>query len=270
MRMKVLLLAVAVVSSVVVSSLVQSKAESSTSQGFDKLVLEVRSDKKSYLPGEPINLKFKVVNHTEEDIPLSPGSDVETGRLQVFIAAGGGEYLRYVGPRWGLSDVAYPKPLLLNKKGRESFETEAVVLWNQQVPTSHLNERAAKRAAKGRIPSAYALLAAGEYRIKAVLADHKTGQRIESEAIEITVEEVAGDDLLVWNAIKNDGRYARFLHNGELKEHPESPAAREFIDNLERIAALHPNSRYAAHINRNLEKYKKHLEKWKERINRNQ
>jgi len=240
-------------------SLVVLRIPSSSAQQFKNLSLEVRATNDTYLPGEPVNLHFKVSNSTEEEIPLSPGSNVETGYLQVFVALGDGEYRQYLGPRWGLKDSFYVTPLML--KQNEVFETEASILWNQQIPTSHLNENAARRITKGQITSIYALSDAGIYRIKAVLINPETTERIESQPVQVTVTEPAGDDLKVWNLIRHDARHAYFLQTGELNEPSASDKEQDFIGKVEQLIAAYPRSRYAAHFNRSFAKYKLRREK---------
>jgi len=59
---------------------------------------------------------------------------------------------------------------------------------------------------------------------------------VDSEPIAITVEEPIGEDLEVWNRIKNDGKFAFFIQ-------------------VEDILQKYPRSIYAAPLRRSLEKF---------------
>lgn len=268
MRKTMFLFAAVVAVGISFPSVMLKASSSAAGQNPKQLKLEVHAESNSYLPGEPVNLKFRIVNEGDDEVEVSPGLDVMTGYLQVFIADGEGEYRQYIGPRWGLKDIAFGRRTRLKKN--EFIETEASVLWNHVAPTSHLNERAAARAAEGKITSVYALPREGSYSVKAVLWEPESGQRIEAKPIRISIEEPEGEDLQIWGGLKNSGAYALFMQTGDVDKHPESEAARELVREMERLVESHPNSRYAAHIRRGLEKYAKRLEKLRERAGRSQ
>lgn len=237
-----------------------SKVFASFNQSSNPLRLDVVADKESYLLGEPINLKFKILNQSERQISLYPGSTVWDGYIDVFLAYQGEDFKRYRGPEWGLRDVYYKENLLLNPG--ETFESDATMLCNPVLQTSHLNEVAAQRARtrENLVQGNYVLSRPGFYFVKAILLDPKTREVVESTPIRIVAEMPQGDDLEVWNKIKSRRDYAYFIQTGSLGGSTEE-ATKKVVEQLERIVRLHPTSKYAEQMRKSLNEHRAVVDK---------
>jgi len=222
------------------------------------LVLEMQADKQSYMPGEMISLRFSIKNGSNVATSVSKQSTVWDGNLKVFIAYETGPFKEYVGPGWGTRDRLPRQLLKLNPA--ESFETEATVLWNQKIETSHLNEVYAKTLPKQRLNTDYALTESGTYYLKAVLYDSQTGTNIESAPLFLALEEPQGADLNIWKTLKQNADYALFIQTGGLMEHPNGPKTVKVARELENIMSRHSDSRYAKSIRSGLSKHKETVE----------
>jgi len=79
---------------------------------------------------------------------------------------------------------------------------------------------------------------------------------VDSEPIAITVEEPIGEDLEVWNRIKNDGKFAFFIQEGGIQAQVYERDLRDaFQKQVEDILQKYPRSIYAAPLRRSLEKF---------------
>jgi hypothetical protein len=223
------------------------------------LTLQVKSDKSSYLPGELITLDFRMSNDSKEAVMLPKSVDVWSGHLQVFISDETNDYKMYKGPRWGLADVIGGSAGKLAPG--DSFKTPATVLHNYRLETSHLNDNSAAQISKGLIRTEYVLPEPGLYFIKAVLTDDALENKIESEPVRVVIEEPQGVDLEVWNKIKDDGSYARFIQTGGLVEAPNGQKTKRVVATLEEIENSQPNSRYLGQIRVALAKRRATLKK---------
>ena len=221
-------------------------------QDITRLELQIRSDKDSYLPGQVIELNFRISNNTNESLLLEPGANVKTGRLQVFISEGTSEFLQYRGPRWGLLDGFPVKSKEMSPQTSE--ETSATLLHNYVPATYHLDERSAKQRIKGLINTEYAFPRPGVYYVKARLFDNAYANHIESKPIKILIEEAQGSDLEIWNTIKNDGAYAFFLQTGHSTGQPTDPSTEEIAHVLETLIERYPSSKYIEGLRTSLAK----------------
>ena len=157
------------------------------------LVLTIQLDKESYILGEKINLQFELKDKKNKIIALNALPTVENGYLRVWIASSNRSFKEYKGARWGFDEGGKPQ------KGT-SFKSQANILWNGKVPDSWKNES----FGRNRIETDYAFVEAGVYFIKATAIifdeDAKSDDDkivIESEPIQIIVNEPIGDDLEV-------------------------------------------------------------------------
>lgn len=222
------------------------------------LALEVHAEKQNYVPGEMISLRFNIKNGSSVATLVSKQSTVWDGNLKVFIARETGAFKEYVGPGWGTRD-SVSQPLLKLDPG-ESFETEATVLWNQKIETSHLNEVYTKRLPRQRLSTDYAVMESGTYYLKAVLYDSQTGTQIESAPLSLTIEEPQGADLAIWKMLKQNADYAFFIQTGGLMEHPKGPKTVKVERDLESILSQHPDSQYVKSIRSGVLKHKETVE----------
>lgn len=225
------------------------------------LTLKVTSDKQTYVQGEPVKLTFEVLNETDKPISLSYRPDVTSGYLKVWIAFDGQRFNQYNNTSWGLSESGGS----LIQPGK-SFKSEAEILWNNKPDTSRLNINSIKNSREGAILNHYAFPNVGSYLIKVILTmPDDAGTKIESEPIQIFVNEPVGDDLKVWNLIKDRGDIAYFIQQEEvpsLKEAEKEKLLRE----VEQIASDHPNSLLTARIKQGVEKFRMEEKKRKDRL----
>ena len=159
------------------------------------LRLEVSSEKQTYVTGEMVKLNFELTNEGDKAIRLPYRPDVSTGYLDVWIAFDGQEFNRYNNTTWGRMERSGP-----TLQPGQSFKSQAAVLWNSKPDISHLRPD----VAKGKIMTDYAFPKAGVYLVKAIASIPDANSdailaKIESEPIQIVVNEPVGDDLKVWN-----------------------------------------------------------------------
>lgn len=141
-------------------------------------------------------------------------------------------------------------------KFRRRSET---VLWNYNI-SSEL-KRLSKEAANSygeRILSDYAFQKPGVYFVKATTIVVRNDRKIavESDPVKVTVTEPKGDDLKVWDQVKNNGEFAHFLQLGTLTRSYKSPETQaELIREFESILTLYPNTIYSKPLQDGLTKY---------------
>lgn len=242
------------------SVLAAPKIFASFNQTSSPLRLDVVTDKEKYLVGEPVYLRFKIVNQSDRQISLYAGSTVWDGYIDVFVAFQGEDFKRYRGPQWGLRDVYYKEPVILNPG--EVFESEATMLCNPLQQTSHLNETAAKRAQQREnlVQGNYVLSSPGFYFVRASLRDPKSSDIVESSSVRIVAEMPQGDDLEVWNKIKDRRDYAYFIQTGSLAN-PSDERTKKVAEKLQQIVSLHPTSKYADEIRKSLNEHRAVVDK---------
>lgn len=235
------------------------------------LVLNVTSDKHAFTLGEIVNLHFTVTNETSGERVLAGGSNVYTGSIRIFLADEGGDFKQYYGPGWGIVDATFPEIVL---KPGESYRTDATLLWNPVLETSHLSPEAAKRAVVGKVSTAFALPEVGSYWIKATLDIPRKGSvySVQSDPIQIVVNAPEGENNnKIWDTLKGNAEFAYFMHKGAfLTDSPVEKAS--LLKVLEEMVANYPNSFYSEIIRGKLIEYRQKeselLEK-KRRLNLN-
>ncbi len=207
------------------------------------IILKVSSDKQSYIQGEIVKINFEIFNETDKAIYAS---DVSNGYLNVWIAFNGQKFHRYNNTSWGRSEGGGKRI-----KPGESFKSQATVMWNSkpQIPPS----------IDGNISTDYAFPEAGVYLVKAVLFVPSdtlptTLTNIESEPIQIVVNKSVGDDLAVWNKIKDSDDIANFMHRGSFFG-ADSEKNLKIFKEIETIVQNYPNSLLVSQLKPNLEKF---------------
>jgi hypothetical protein len=217
---------------------------------LNKLELTIETSKQSYQLGEPVDLIFALNNKSNQNIEIYCFGTA-SGDLQVHISEGKGTFLEY-DAGWGTVDIICKNTLKPNDK----IETSAKILWNHKIEESNLiSSDVIKRAREGKIVSYYAFSKAGTYFIKALALNVGT-TRVESKPIKIKIEEPDGENLEVWNKIKDNGDIAYFLHKGDFKIPSYKSEEREKLrQEIEQILIDHPNSFYAQAFKRSLEKF---------------
>ena len=229
--------------------------QGSTRKGDDwsKLKLVINTPQQVYLLGEPVRLNFKLVNEGSRKTISPPCASIEDGYMGIHVSLAGGPFKRQYGSRSRFQVDGCLEPPHALEPG-ESFSDVATVLWNVKPEVAGLSDFASKQLAKERIMSDYAFPEAGLYSIKTVLyLPGQGGKTLQSEPIQVILTEPVGEDLVVWDQIKNSREFAYFLQYGEfLTLKPAEQKA--VLKNLEDIVAAHPNSVYSIRIRQSLEK----------------
>jgi hypothetical protein len=226
-----------------VSGISASRLVEQARPSLEGAMLEVRSAASAYVPGELVNLAISVTNLSAGVLSVPAGVDVWEGQVEVLIAFEDGPFRQYQGPGWGLRDTV-PRAAIALQPGK-TVRTSATVLYSHGMERKHLNKRLADEIAAQHLEDGYALARPGRHRIKALLHDEGFTETIESQAIEITVDEPQGPDRDVWRALERDAEYGYFMQAGSVKGHPDSARSRQIVAVLEKIFSDFPASRYA-------------------------
>jgi hypothetical protein len=206
------------------------------------LKLKTLANKASYVLGEPVNLRFELLNEGEEEVKIITGG-VEVGSIKIFVSAEDDKYNPYVSSGWErLQGTKIPL------KNGESYRYDSVnLLWNEM-----------KHAGSGRssVYNGYAFPAPGKYTIKAGYWVVLNSPETESTPIEITVIEPMGEDSLVWEEIKGNREIAYLMQKGTFDEFREKEKA-DLVATVENIVNKFPNSVYSKYLRENLENFKR-------------
>jgi hypothetical protein len=216
------------------------------------LELQIRSARTSYKQGEVVNLAFALVNNGGKELIINDCFGTRSGVLGVWVAKNGEPFLKYRHPGWGTSDSDCRSVL----KSGAKLETMTRLFWNWKPNLEGLNKDVAKAAAEDRILTDYVFPEPGVYQLKAVnyvlVGDQTTPTRIESEPVQITVEEPLGEDAEVWKKIRDRGDIGYFIQEGEFKT--VKPEEREKLrQELAEISSRYANSTLAKQIARSLQ-----------------
>jgi len=228
-------------------------------EGVESLTLELKADRDAYLPGEVVALKIRATNKTAGPVLLHAGADVWSGRVKVLVSHAGGNYLEYFGPGWGLRETLARRTNTLQPG--QFAESEATVLYNNTVETSHLSEEHARRIAGNRIRSGYAFPTPGVYSIKAVMFDAGYDKSIESAPLQIVIQAPVGADAEVWDRIRNDAGLGYFIQSGSSLYGIDDHRTAAMLTTLEGLAARHPESGHAKLIGDRVSQFRSKAEK---------
>lgn len=227
-----------------------------------ELILKVVSDKREYILGEAINLQTEIKDKNNKTITLRTIPTVEDGYMHVWVASTDRIFKEYLGEGWGLSEGNK----MLEKSN--SFKSQTKILHNVITPKYSFSE--------SRIETIYAIPETGVYFIKATATIFSEEFRsdgnkitIESEPIQIVVNEPSGEDAEVWKLVKNSGDFALFMHEGQFLA--KGIEEREkLINEVERIAAKYPTSILANQMKRHIEEFRQLEEVIKENMRKRQ
>src|SRR5260370_27277042 len=124
-------------------------AQQSGRPELTNLVLELKVDKTDYLPGELIELRFRLA--ARSGAALAPTRiSVTAGSLGILVSQGSGAYLEYQGPEWGTKKTSLPGVVALS--GDQAIEATATLLYNGAPATAHLSPIYAQQLLEGRMP----------------------------------------------------------------------------------------------------------------------
>jgi hypothetical protein len=137
----------------------------------------------------------------------------------------------------------------------EQVTVSESILWN-----SDKNSNESVRPWKpGRVSSDYVFPIAGTYYVKVRYRIYLTTTPlwIESEPIKITIGEPVEEELGVWNRIKNNGDFAYFIQEGDMRIPSYKLEDRaKFQMEIEQILIDYPNSFYATSLRQSLDKFR--------------
>jgi hypothetical protein len=223
-----------------------------------KLVLDLKTDKSTYLPGELVRLTFRLYSRTG-DVATPDRFSVTDGSLAVLISAGTGPFLEYDGPGWGTKRLV-PKSVLLQPG--KTIESTATLLYDQVPETAHLSALYASQELAGRIRQEYPLGEPGTYSLKAVFRGGPYSEEaIESEPVIVTVRQPAGQELEAWNVLRADPRLGFVLQTGMLPGAPTAAEENQVQDTLGSLISRYPDTVYYAEMEAALARLRAHLQK---------
>lgn len=226
-----------------------------------EIELRVRPSKEAYIKGEKVSLIFSLRNNSDEDRTIQNDFFVDVGFIAVYISKDGEHFRKYLNPTWGRIDTARGR---ITIKPHTSIETSAEILWNNKPDVSHLNGIAASRVTQDKILSDYAFPVAGSYLVKiefSGLFDLQAHRyKIESEPIQIIIKEPDGEDLEVWQKIKDRGDIAYFIQEGRFRTIKREEEQRLKYE-AELIVNQYPTSLIAKQIAQSLDKFRAFDEK---------
>lgn len=204
----------------------QAPANAQTAVAACQLTPTVAASATTISPGEPLDLTVRFKNTAGRDISVAVPSET-IGSVRVGIA-GPGEpdvFKTYLGPGWGTDDaVQTPKPLA----------KDASIVLNLRVVYQVQRQQH------------YAFATVGAYRLKVRFQDSAICPAgTETPVFTIQVVAPKGDDLAVWNDIKDCARCGHFLHTGRTNRNAVSQDA---VARLRSLARQYPKSRYTKFV----------------------
>lgn len=224
-----------------------TQIKSNNSDELDNsLKINVSSVKDSYLLGETVFLDFEVKNISSADIRVR-GLDLDTRYVTVYIAYEGEPFKKYNHSR------VKERSWWMLKAG-QSVKSSSGILWNFSPKETSTTW---KEMGDTDILSYYAFPKAGVYTVKAVLGipNNEKPITVESKPIQIVINEPVGDDLEVWNILKDREDIGFFIQENYFRtSNPQE--AKKLIKKVEQISLKHPNSLIANQAGQSLEKFR--------------
>jgi hypothetical protein len=230
---------------------VETMVSSQTEQ--PNLDVKITPSKLSYIQGEVIVLDVEVTNNGSSDIFVK-GADVRSGYLNTFIASDDQKFKQYTpGGVRGKTSGFYIKP-------GQTIKSQATVLWNKKPRPQELGAVYAKDLIK----TDYAFPEPSVYLIKAsLLIPGETRIVIESVPIQIVVNEPVGNDLKVWNLIKNKPEIGYFLQQDEFRTYKDDEKEK-LLKEVKQIAEEYPHGILSNQLGQSLEKFRESEKRRKE------
>lgn len=173
------------------------------------LELSANASKDKYILGEVVKLEISVSNPGDSDVFLC-GIETTSGCLKIYISTDGDDF-KLLNSGGTLKKQGGPI------RAGQTLRTVAPILFNLKPKTSHLNADAAEKAKKNRVLTDYVFDKPGTYLVKAVLIVPATGNpiRIESKPVRVEIKAPSGNDLLVWQSIRNSAEFAYFMNTSQ-------------------------------------------------------
>ena len=232
------------------------------STASENIVLRISTPKGYYKLGELIPVSVKITNESSDAVYIPSNSLDEVG-IKIATNENTG-YKYYVGQGQNyVLDGIYPD---IKINPTETISKQKTILWNHKPEVSHLNADAAKPLLKGKILNDYAFSKQGIYFLKAFIMSLKDGRRVEveSEPIQVKIDEPIGEDLAVWNDIKVNGNIGYLIQYGDLPMSIRKTEERVNLQNeVQRIIENHQNSFYSEVLRQSLATFRANEEKRK-------
>lgn len=226
------------------------EAVSPTTNHDPGLKLIVTAPSQSYVLGEVVPLSIELKRDREPDNSDGDAKSGKYGYLHISIAGDDRLFREYYGPGIQVGG----DEINLRLRSGESYRTTTAVLWNGKpniAATGDLRDK------NNRILTDYAFPTSGIYFVKATIttsADEKTPEKIESEPIQIIVNEPLSDELRVWDRIKNKSEIAYFMQQGDFQIY-KSEEKEKLLKDIRQIIQKYPNSILANQMEASLGKY---------------
>jgi hypothetical protein len=213
-----------------------------------------------YTVGQKVDLTVRLKNYLKHSQRVR-SVDVRDGYLLLFMSQNGGPFLRYKGPGWGLRDVFGGSEYSLSKG--DMIEAELSVLYHRvpdtQPNTQEMVQEPYDPAVQNSIRTKYALESQGVYTLVALLVDPDGNTVVESNELQIAVEDPKGNDLAVWSVLKNKPEYGYFIQTGSPPWRSADPRTVALVEDLSDLVAVYPDSKYSKAISVALTKYSQYL-----------
>lgn len=225
------------------------KSENTNSSQLQQpnLNVKISSYKDSYIQGEVVRLNIEITNNESFDVFLR-GTDAKSGYVKIFVSSDDQNFRQY--------DNGKAPPQTLGKitlKAGENVKSQAALLWNFSL-VGRVADLSDYR--KNYILTDYAFPEPGVYFVKAkLIIPGETMHYVESEPIQIVVNEPVGDDLKVWNLIKNKGEIGHFIQQDEFRTGKEEEKDK-LLGEIEQIIAKYPNSHLAGKMKQSVENFR--------------
>ncbi len=209
----------------------------------NNLKLFVSTPKNTFTTGEIIPFVCELKNEGSEEVILEDTLDPTYGSLKFYLFDEKKDFkYSYINPNWGILEV--------NGSSIKIKKNEALTNYGQILSGINSDKRAE-----------YYFDTSGTYYLQASYQIQLRGQakyfEVKSELIKIVITQPLGEDLEVWNQIKNRGDYGYFIQNGDFIEPFYKVEERKKLQQeVEDILAKYPNSFYAASLSQSLAKFK--------------
>ncbi|MBI4384231.1 MAG: hypothetical protein HY579_09390 [Nitrospinae bacterium] len=197
-------------------------------QGFATLKLEAAPEKDTLVPGEPLTLKLRLINPTQSPVMAHRSIDPGYGTIEVYLAAPGSGFKRYLGPGWGKHEN---RPQKASIAPGDAVYKEITLLFHNVLP-----------GREDVLPSVLPLDKPGPYRVRVDFYNIGFDEKISSPDVLVRVVEPAGPDAAVWKEVLSDPEMAYFLQQGDARKGPA------VAEKAERLIMQYPGSIHAKYL----------------------
>lgn len=221
-------------------------------EASNNIDLRIESSNKVYQLGEIAGIEIKLTNNTTKAIYIE-------GNPYIKIAFKEDKNYKFYAPPPSESSFVVDGNNLNEIKPGETINYQRTILWNYKPETKGLSNTAVERVNESKILTNYAFPEAGIYFIKVCISlpNGEKLETLESEPTKITITESQGEDLEVWNKIKDDGDFAYFIQKSDFRiPRYKTEERAKFQQKIERILIEHPNSFYFKFLEQSLTKFK--------------